>query len=244
VHLGGQRIDLMEHEQVLAAVSDALERRRQPLRVMSANLDHIYRFDGSADLFETGDGAQWIVLLDGMPLVWATRARTRQRWEKIAGSDLLPFLLDVCASRGASVGFLGGGPDLVERLPAALRERWPDLRVAGHWTPPRHVLDDPVLSDALADEIAAAGVDLLAVGLNKPHQEHWIARHGARTGATVTTGFGAAADFLAGVKQRCPEPLARIGAEWAYRLCKEPRRLARRYLLEGPAALKLLVARR
>jgi N-acetylglucosaminyldiphosphoundecaprenol N-acetyl-beta-D-mannosaminyltransferase len=244
VWLGGQRVDLFEEEQVLHAVGDAFDGARRPLRIMSANLDHIYRFDGEADLFESADDAQWIVLLDGMPLVWATQVRTHRRWPKLAGSDLLPSLLDVCVERNARVGFLGGGDELRERLPVALAECWPDLQVAGHWTPPRAVLDDPEASDELADEMHAAGVDLLAVGLNKPHQEHWVARHGARTGASVTTGFGAAADFLAGIKERCPEPLSRVGAEWAYRLYKEPRRLARRYLAEGPVALGRVMTRR
>lgn len=244
VRLGGQRVDLMNHSQVLRAVDDALEGNRMPLRIMSANLDHIYRFDGDAELFDSNDDAQWIVLLDGMPLVWATRARTGRWWAKLAGSDLLPELLDLCVARDASVGFLGGGPELAERLPAALESCSPGLRVAGHWTPPREVLDDATASDALAREIAAAGVDLLAVGLNKPYQEHWIARHGALTHAKVTTGFGAAADFVAGVKKRCPEVLSRVGAEWLYRLYKEPRRLARRYLAEGPVAVGMVITRR
>ena len=42
-------------------------------------------------------------------------------------------------------------------------------------------------------------------------------------------GVGGAIDVVAGITQRAPEPLQRVGLEWAYRLAQEPRRLWRRY---------------
>jgi exopolysaccharide biosynthesis WecB/TagA/CpsF family protein len=229
---------------VIKAVGDALDGRRRPLRLASANLDHVYRFDGEAELFESDDDGQWLVLLDGMPLVWTTRRRTGHRWSQLAGSDLLPDLLALAEARGARVAFVGGTDELRDRLPAALDERWPGLQVTGHWTPERAVVEDPDASADLAAEIRAAGADLLVVGLGKPRQERWMARHSAATGARVTAAFGASTEFIAGVQTRAPEALSRVGAEWAYRLYKEPRRLARRYLAEGPLALARVVATR
>ena len=55
-------------------------------------------------------------------------------------------------------------------------------------------------------------------------------------GAAVLLAFGASADFLAGNVQRAPELVRRFGMEWGYRLAREPRRLSRRYVLEGPTA--------
>lgn len=241
IRLGGQRVDLLEHGDLLKAVDDAFDGARRPLRLASANLDHVYRFDGEAALFESDEHGQWLVLLDGMPLVWTTRRRTRREWDQLAGSDLLPDLLGRCEQRQARVAFVGGTDELRDRLPAALAERWPDLVVTGHWTPERAVVEDPDASAELAAEVAEAGVDLLVVGLGKPRQERWMARHSAATGAKVTAAFGASAEFIAGVQQRAPEALSRLGAEWAYRLYKEPRRLARRYLAEGPVALAKVV---
>jgi exopolysaccharide biosynthesis WecB/TagA/CpsF family protein len=244
IRLGGQRVDLLRHEHVVKAVGDALEGARIPLRLASANLDHVYRFDGEAELFESGPDGQWLVLLDGMPLVWATRRRTGEGWAQLAGSDLLPDLLGVCERRRARVAFVGGTDELREQLPAALAARWPGLPVAGHWTPERAVVEDADASAELAAEIARAGVDFLVVGLGKPRQERWMDRHSTATGAKVTAAFGASTEFIAGVQQRAPEALTRVGAEWAYRLYKEPRRLARRYLAEGPVALAKVVAAR
>jgi exopolysaccharide biosynthesis WecB/TagA/CpsF family protein len=150
----------------------------------------------------------------------------------------------VCEQRRARVAFVGGTDELRRRLPAALAQRWPELQVSGHWTPERAVVEDAAASEDLAAEIADAGVDLLVVGLGKPRQERWMARHAGATGARVTAAFGASTEFIAGVQQRAPEALSRVGAEWAYRLYKEPRRLARRYLAEGPVALAKVVATR
>ena len=102
------------------------------------------------------------------------------------------------------------------------------------------MLDDPARSSELADEVARAKVEILVVSLGKPRQELWIQSHAARTKARVFLAFGAAADFLAGVDHRAPVALQKRGLEWAYRLAREPRRLARRYLVEGPPmALRL-----
>ena len=57
------------------------------------------------------------------------------------------------------------------------------------------------------------------------------------TGSRVLLAFGASADFLAGRVERAPRWMQDNGLEWAYRLRQEPRRLARRYLVEGPPAL-------
>ncbi|HYD10638.1 MAG TPA: WecB/TagA/CpsF family glycosyltransferase [Acidimicrobiales bacterium] len=237
VTLGGQRVDLISQPQLGGAIAAALEGRRKPLYLASANLDHVYRFEGQERLFEATDAGQWLVLLDGMPLVWACKRKTGRDWDRIAGSDYLPELLSLAEMRGSRVGFLGGSETLRAPLADAIAHRWPALFVTGHWTPPREVVEDPGASSEVASAIEAADTDILVVGLGKPRQEVWIARHAAETGAKVSCAFGASAEFVAGWQQRAPEAISKVGGEWLYRLAKDPRRLARRYLAEGPVAL-------
>ena len=109
--------------------------------------------------------------------------------------------------------------------------------MSGHWTPARSVITDPSLSAHTAHEIRAAGTDVLILALPKGPQEAWMARHFAETGARVSAGFGAATDFVAGTQKRAPELVSKLGVEWLYRLAREPRRMAKRYLVEGPVAL-------
>jgi N-acetylglucosaminyldiphosphoundecaprenol N-acetyl-beta-D-mannosaminyltransferase len=69
------------------------------------------------------------------------------------------------------------------------------------------------------------------VSLGCPKQENWIAQHRARLDVPVLLAVGLAMDILAGTKGRAPSIISNIGLEWFFRLCQEPRRLWRRYLV-------------
>lgn len=238
VVLGGAAVDLMDRETFLATVRAQLngDRAAKPLAVASANLDHVHHF-GAGRQPLAGEGLEWLVLLDGVPLVRRAGALTAHRWPLLAGSDMLPDVLAVGDETGATVGFLGGTEQTHRSLRPVLDNRLPGLKVGGWWSPTRHELTDRDSAAALADEIALSGIDLLVVGLGKPRQEQWIERHGVASGARVFLAFGAAADFLAGTATRAPAWVRRSGVEFAYRLAREPRRLGRRYCLQGPVAL-------
>lgn len=244
VNLGGAPVKLMEPEDALRFIVDrATAGNAQPLGVCSANLDHLRHFGtGSrwAGILNPPGSVEWLTLLDGAPLVAQARRVTRRDWPRLAGSDLIGPLLDHAEQSGLRVGFLGGSPE----AQALTRERFaverPGLVVAGWWAPERSVLNDVTASTDLAADIAASQSDILVVGLGKPRQELWIAEYGPSTGAKVLLAFGAVVDFLAGRIMRAPTWVSGHGLEWAWRLMLEPRRLAHRYLVDGPGAyLKL-----
>jgi exopolysaccharide biosynthesis WecB/TagA/CpsF family protein len=252
VLLGGTPVDLMDEARaldlVVAAAGDAT---RPPLGVMSANLDHLHHFGGSAASAKfrwlaedpaagPDDGVRWLSLLDGAPLVHRASALTGATWPRLAGSDLIGAVLDRAEAGGLRVAFLGGSASTQEALAVQLETTRPSLKVVGWWAPDRATITDPAASDALAAEIRETQPHILVVGLGKPRQERWIEEHGPATGARVLLAFGAVVDFLAGTVRRCPPWVARVGAEWAWRLALEPRRLARRYLAQGPRAYRLL----
>ena len=54
-------------------------------------------------------------------------------------------------------------------------------------------------------------------------------------------GVGASLDFVAGRVRRAPRWISRAGMEWLFRLALEPRRLARRYLVNDPVFLSILL---
>lgn len=62
-----------------------------------------------------------------------------------------------------------------------------------------------------------------------------MATHRDSLDASALIGVGAAFDFHAGVVKQAPLWMQRHGLEWMYRLCREPRRLWRRYLRTNPA---------
>jgi N-acetylglucosaminyldiphosphoundecaprenol N-acetyl-beta-D-mannosaminyltransferase len=75
------------------------------------------------------------------------------------------------------------------------------------------------------------------VGLSTPKQEKFMAEFRPRLQVTLMIGVGAAFDFHSGRVKQAPRWMQRSGLEWFYRLCSEPRRLAKRYLRNNPLFL-------
>ncbi|WP_394524075.1 WecB/TagA/CpsF family glycosyltransferase [Paenarthrobacter nicotinovorans] len=240
VNLGGVPVKLMEFD---PAIQEILGRAgatgAPPLGVCSANLDHIRHFGSGSrweETLERSRSLEWLTLIDGAPLATEARRLTARTWPRLAGSDLVGPLLDEAERRGLSIGFLGGSVQTQERIRAKFEVERPKLAVTGWWAPPRTTLGDDHASRELAAMIALTAPDILIVGLGKPRQELWISEYGALTGAKVLLAFGAVVDFLAGHIRRAPSWVSSNSLEWAWRLALEPRRLARRYLVEGPEA--------
>jgi UDP-N-acetyl-D-mannosaminuronic acid transferase (WecB/TagA/CpsF family) len=120
---------------------------------------------------------------------------------------------------------------------------FPDLELAGMWVPTRESLADPCDAARLAREVGAASPDIVLICLPKPLSEQWIESNCAEVDARVYLAFGAAADFVTGIVPRAPKLVQRVGCEWLFRLVLEPRRLARRYLIQGPRAFAFLLNR-
>ena len=84
-------------------------------------------------------------------------------------------------------------------------------------------------------KVAAAKPDILWVGLSTPKQEKFMVEFLPKLEVTLMVGVGAAFDFFSGRVWQAPRWMQRSGPEWFfYRLCCEPRRLAKRYLRNNP----------
>lgn len=181
-----------------------------------------------------------LVLPDGMGVVWALRLLGCREAQRVYGPDTTLLVLEAAARDGIPVGFYGGAPATLERLVEVVRSRFAGIRIAYAWSPPFRPLT-PEEDEAVTREINASGARMLFVGLGTPKQEYWMAAHRGRVRA-VMLGVGAAFDFIAGTKPQAPRWMMRIGLEWLFRLCTEPRRLWRRYLINNPRFVLLVAA--
>jgi N-acetylglucosaminyldiphosphoundecaprenol N-acetyl-beta-D-mannosaminyltransferase len=175
-----------------------------------------------------------LVACDGMPLVWATRRAGVAAAERVYGPD---FMLALCARaelEGWTSFFYGGKPGVADTLAAGMRKRFPDMKIAGTYSPPFRAptAEEEAEVDAL---INTSQPDIVWVGISTPKQELWMARHRATLDASVLLGVGAAFDFHAGAVRQAPVWMQRLGLEWCFRLAMEPRRLAGRYLRNNPS---------
>jgi N-acetylglucosaminyldiphosphoundecaprenol N-acetyl-beta-D-mannosaminyltransferase len=232
--VSGSIVERRDPHEVLSIIESRLrDESGVGLAVGSVNLDHLHHFRTVTT--PPRGRLEWLLLADGMPIAWRGQLLTSHRWPRITGADLLPEVLTLAEATGSRVGFFGGSAATHQRLADRLSESHPALAISGMWAPDATEIESR--SELLEADISAAGTDILIVSLGKPRQEQWIDRHGCATGARVFLPCGGAIDFLAGKQRRAPTWMQRIGLEWFYRLSQEPRRLARRYLLQGPGAL-------
>jgi N-acetylglucosaminyldiphosphoundecaprenol N-acetyl-beta-D-mannosaminyltransferase len=168
---------------------------------------------------------------DGMPMVWWSRRAGFAQAGRVCGPDLMDALCARSASHGHSHYFYGGSEQVLERLVTRLRALHPGMRIAGAFSPPYRALSDAETAAHIA-AINQSGADFVWIGLGMPKQEKWMAAHAGEIDGIVL-GVGAAFDFHAGTLARAPLWMQRRGLEWAFRLASEPRRLARRYIIDN-----------
>lgn len=169
------------------------------------------------------------VLCDGTPLLWASKLLGGSLKERLAGADFLPNLLKKCEENQKRVFFLGDTATTLLNLKQILSKRFPKLQVVGYETPPQGDWKEWD-NGQITQIIRAATPDLLVVALGCPKQEEWIAHFHKATQVPLSIGIGSGVAFLAGTQIRAPKILQKIGLEWLWRLCFDPKRLFSRYL--------------
>lgn len=210
------------------AIIETMIASRRPHYIATANVDFVVQAQTDVELRRILCGAP-LVLCDGTPLLWVSRLLGNPLPERVAGSDLVPLLLQRASEKGYSVFFLGAAPESAEAAVARVRAQYPHLNIAGHYSPPyRDLLE--MDHEAIAGRIKAAQPDLLLVSFGCPKQEKWMAMYYQSLGVPVMIGVGGTIDFLAGRLKRAPLWMQRSGLEWIYRMIQEPRRLFKRYV--------------
>ena len=177
---------------------------------------------------------------DGLPIVWASRLAGTPLPMRVPGSDLALSMPAAAARARGRVFLLGGNPGVAARAAEQLRSRHPSLGAVGYYCPPLGFEDDPCEQDGIRERLQAMQPTLVLVGLGFPKQERLIRLLRAELPETWFVGVGISLSFLAGDQPRAPAVLQRLGLEWMHRLWHEPRRLFRRYVVQGiPFSLKL-----
>ncbi|MGH1415176.1 MAG: WecB/TagA/CpsF family glycosyltransferase [Pelagimonas sp.] len=167
------------------------------------------------------------VFPDGIGVEMAAKMCGDQVTTNLNGTDLVPELLQEAGRRGLSVFLFGARAGVAQAAADKLMVSCPGLRVAG-------ILDGYAQSANNRQTVAhinASGADIVLVAKGVPLQELWIDQHRDQLEARLVIGVGALFDFVSGMVPRAPEPIRKARAEWLYRLCCEPKRMARRYLI-------------
>lgn len=234
----GIRISTTSYQEVL----DCLEHRERdaPLAVAVCNVHSVMTARRDRELRAAIEGSE-MATPDGVPLVWALRATGHREQQRVYGPELMRLCLIDGQERGWRHYFFGSSPETLDALAAAVAGLAPAAEVVGAESPPFRPQTDEEEAASL-ERIRASGADMVWVGLGMPKQELWMHRVKSELPGVALLGVGAAFDFLSGGVRQAPPWMQRAGLEWLYRLIQEPRRLWRRYILNNPLFLVLMIA--
>ncbi|MBQ7500739.1 MAG: WecB/TagA/CpsF family glycosyltransferase, partial [Clostridia bacterium] len=141
---------------------------------------------------------------------------------RVPGIELFERIVSLSGKNGWRIFLLGGKPGVADTAAQKLREKYPDMILAG--TNDGYFGND---SAPVIEKINAANVDFLAVCLGVPKQEEWMKEHRSGLNVPLMGGFGGSLDVFAGNVRRAPEIFRKLSCEWLYRLIKEPYRIGR-----------------
>jgi N-acetylglucosaminyldiphosphoundecaprenol N-acetyl-beta-D-mannosaminyltransferase len=231
IELGGLRLHALTEAQCVDHILGELRQGRGGW-VVTPNLDHLRRFQNDREFQDLVTQAD-LVTADGMPLVWLSRLQGTPLPERVAGSSMINSLSCAASREGRTIYLMGGDPGTAEEASLLLCQRYAGLRSAGTSCPQLGSALDDAASRELAEKLTAARPDIVFVGLGSPKQERVIAALRTCLPATWWLGVGVSFSFICKRVRRAPRWMQKLGLEWVHRLWQEPRRLARRYLVDG-----------
>jgi N-acetylglucosaminyldiphosphoundecaprenol N-acetyl-beta-D-mannosaminyltransferase len=183
-------------------------------------------------------------LPDGVPLVWASKLLGKSIHGRVTGLDLLPQFAKIGNDERYRFFLLGAKEGVAAHLAEHLSSQYPNLQIVGHYSPPFAKTFSDEENRKMINMINAVQPHVLWVSLTAPKQDYWIASHFDQLNVNIAIGVGGAFEVTAGLIKRAPRWMQKAGLEWFYRFAQEPRRLFRRYLIEAPRFIPLVLLQR
>jgi len=232
-------IDNLTMQEALQAIEQLIQENKSAY-VVTPNVDHIVQLETNKEFQDVYANAS-LILTDGKPLLWIAKWYGTPIKEKISGSDLFPLLCDMASKKGYTMYFLGAAKGVAAKAARNLAKRMKRLNVVGTYSPPYGFEKNIVEMEKIKSKIKEVKPDILVVGLGSPKQEIFMYHHCKELGVPISFGFGASFDFEAGNLKRAPRWMAEHGLEWLFRITQDPKRMAKRYLIDDRKIVKLAI---
>jgi N-acetylglucosaminyldiphosphoundecaprenol N-acetyl-beta-D-mannosaminyltransferase len=225
----GVRFAAVQISDVIARIEEWIAERRRTHYICVSNVHSVVESQRDARLKETLNTSD-LNVPDGMPIVWLGRSKGYNLPRRVYGPDLFQEFCSETQAKPYRHFFYGGAPEVVKTLVTNLKQTFPQLQVAGHFSPPfRSLTAEEDLR--VIEMVNAAAPDVLWVGLGCPKQEFWMRAHRESLSVPAIIGIGQAFNIYAGSVRQAPRWMREHGLEWLFRLQQEPRRLWQRYLV-------------
>jgi N-acetylglucosaminyldiphosphoundecaprenol N-acetyl-beta-D-mannosaminyltransferase len=232
ISLLGAFMDVMTKEDLLSQIAAFIADKNHPKArlIGNHNLHSLYLCLKNPE-FRAAYQKTDLVEIDSMPLIaWGgLMGHELKRENRLTYLDFRDDFWAFCQANSYRIHHIGGVPEAVEPARLRLLADFPNLDLS---------LDHGYFAlggsedEAMIQKIEQMRPDILLVGMGMPRQELWIANHFERLRARVIMPIGAAFDYEAGLQYQPDRAAGQMGIEWLIRLIHDPKRLAKRYLIE------------
>jgi N-acetylglucosaminyldiphosphoundecaprenol N-acetyl-beta-D-mannosaminyltransferase len=231
VRVLGVRVDLVKPVELFNFVDEKIATGEKVI-IANHNLHSVYLAHSDTVIgayFEKAD----LVQVDSVPLIFWARlmGRPSRRFHRSTYLDWRDEFWARAEQAGWRVFFVGGADGVAERAAEAIRTAWPNVRLATHHG---YFDADPASAEnaEILDQITAFEPDVLLVGMGMPRQELWVWNNSERLPNCAIFTVGGAFDYEAGIQTPAPRWVGEVGAEWLFRLLRDPPRMFHRYCIE------------
>ncbi|MEK4406161.1 WecB/TagA/CpsF family glycosyltransferase [Sporosarcina sp. FSL K6-6792] len=215
----GVQVNTENYDELIPKVFRNIEDKKKSL-VVAINPEKLMKAKEDPGLKALLNRAEFQIP-DGIGVIIASKLKKGSISSRITGIDMMDRIVREAARTGRTVFLYGAKPGVANKAAQQLKQTYPNLIVTG--------TQDGYESDTskVLETINKAKPDILFVAMGSPKQEQWIEQHRDNLYPTLYQGVGGSFDVLAGNVKRAPAAFQRLGAEWLYRLLKEPSRLKR-----------------
>lgn len=216
--------------------------------LVTPNVDHLIKLQKDREFYECYQKAEFTVCDSRILFIMSKLLFPGNSLKaQITGSDFFPAFCDYHShsTENVKVFLLGGTEESVQQAKDKINQRTNSGIVVAAYSPPFGFEASSEETLKIIELIRASGANTLAVGVGAPKQEKWIYKHRATLPEIKRfLAIGATIEFESGNLQRAPKWMTKLGLEWLYRLCQEPKRLTKRYLQEDMPIFLLLLKQR
>ncbi len=239
IHITGIDISNVHFNELIDYFNRVID-QKQKIRVCVTPVNSLttaHRQPALKEIYNSAD----MVLCDGVPIVWASRFLNTPIKERITGLDVMPVYIAECARKNYSMFFLGAREGVAGTLQQKIEQAYPGINIVGVYTPPFAERFSENETAKMIDLVNEAKPNVLWVSLTAPKQDIWLYENLHRLHTNIAIGVGGAFEVTAGIITRAPRWMQLSGLEWLYRFLQEPKRMFRRYFIEAPLFIPLII---
>jgi N-acetylglucosaminyldiphosphoundecaprenol N-acetyl-beta-D-mannosaminyltransferase len=210
--------------------------------VITVNVDHIVKLRKNREFAAAYANAD-IITCDGFPVYYMARLRGVRLRGRVTGADITDLLLrESDAIRAHRLFFVADSEDTVNGLKKWAQTLELPPEILAFFVPPFGFERDPALCTEIARRISLHQTSILLMGVGAPKSEIFLHTYRHLIPPCWSLCVGISLRIQAGLLRRAPAFVRQLNLEWFWRLCCEPRRLTRRYVV-GAALFGYLAVR-